>query len=367
MLAAYAGINWYAGRWFVKAFSLNGAAGRMLPLLFAAIGILAFGVMRLRHFSFPGREFVAFAGFAWVGGILVISTVFALMSVLFFVLRKASVSVPAAYQAGITSAMAVLCLASAFYSGFRTPSLRHIEIKSAKLPPALDGYKLVHLSDLHLDSPAKMRDFRNVIERVNAQHPDLILITGDILDPGFDISQADGFFSGFRAREGVYASLGNHEYYFGMERAMELFGLSGLTLLHNSSEDLPSGIRLTGTGDVKMERFSAEEAASFVGKKPGVPEILLTHEPVYYKEFADRGIMLGLSGHTHRGQIFPFHLAVRMVYRYFYGHYSIGSSEFYVTSGTGSWGPRMRFLASPEIPVITLRSVVAVNNGQKTE
>ena len=365
MLFVYAGINWYAGRWFVKAFSLSGALGRLLPLLFVAAGILAFGVMRFRHFNFPGREAMSFAGFAWVGGVLIVASVFALMSLFFFILRKCSVSVPEAYQVWLPIAAVLLCLFSAFYNGFRTPSLRHIEIAAAKLPIELDGYKIVLLSDLHLDSQSKMRSFSRIIEIANAQQPDIVLITGDLIDPGFDISQADGFFSGFKAKEGVYASLGNHEYYFGMEEAIELFRRAGLRLLHNSSEDLPSGIRLTGIGDVRMERLSAEEAASFAGKKQGAPEILLSHEPVYYKEFAARGIMLGLSGHTHRGQIFPFHLPTRIAYRYFYGHYSAGGAEFYVTSGTGSWGPRMRFLAPPEIPVITLRSAPAADGGPK--
>ena len=358
-LMASAGINWYAGRWIASSFHLNRLI-RLLPLLFVAAGLLAFGTMRLRHFAaFPGSAALSFIGFSWMGGILIAATSFAFCSLIFFILRKCSVIVPQHMQAWITVVFAALCLASSFYNGFCQPKIRNIELRSDKLPQALDGYRIVQLSDLHLDSKVKMDSFRRTMERINKLNPNMVLITGDVIDPGVDLSDASkGYFNALKAKDGVYACLGNHEYYFGLEESIELFSRFGLKLLHNDSIET-AGLRLTGIGDIKSERLDAGAAASYAGRNPSMPEIVLSHEPLYYKEFAEKGTMLVLSGHTHRGQIFPFHLFVRIVYPFFYGHYAIDGTHFYVTSGTGSWGPRMRFLAAPEIPLITLRAIPA--------
>lgn len=354
MLVAYLGLNWYAGRWLTKAFSLTNMS-KLLPLIFVAIGLLAMNAMRLRAMGSSASDFFVQIGYAWLGGILPVCFVFACADLLRFILGKFGFLVPVLPYSISSVLVAVFLLLLSFYGGLKQPSFVNIEVKSARVPKSLDGYRIIQLSDLHLDSAASMKRFKKTMDRVTAQNADLILLTGDEIDPGVKTDEV-GFFNALKAKDGVYGVFGNHEYYFGMEESAEVFEKFGLKLLHNQSIDTPK-LRITGLGDIKSEGMSEETAASYIGLKPELPEIVLTHQPVYYKKFAEKGAMLTLSGHTHKGQIFPFHIAVKIAYPYFYGHYTIGDAHFYVTSGAGSWGPRMRLFAATEIPIITLKSL----------
>lgn len=356
LLLAYIGLNWYAGHWIAHHLSCL-KNSRAVSLVFMLVGLLSFWTMRVRDISWLGdaREIITFMGYSWMGSILIISMVFAVFSLCFFILKKCSFEIPTNIQTAITLSVAVLCLASAFYNGFRQPSFRHFTISSPKIPPTLDGYRIAHLSDLHFDSAGKMKKFRKTMSLINAEKPDIVLLTGDIIDRGTVFSEeTKDFFSALEARDGVYACLGNHEYYYGLEEAIEIFAHYGINLLHNESIEI-SGLRITGIGDIRSEHLNEEDVSSMIGLGDDFPEIVLTHQPLYYDEIASKKALLTLSGHTHRGQIFPFHIFTRIPYPYFYGRYAIKETEFYVSSGTGSWGPRMRFLAAPEIAIITLR------------
>ena len=351
----YSCLNYYTGHWISEYF-FGARHARLISLIFVAIGLLSFNVMRLRHVSDSlFKEILRFAGFSWMGSVLIAATVLMLCSLAFFILKKFSFDIPLPVRAYLPAALCLICLASAFYNGFRQPSIRRFEVFSSKIPQELNGYKIAHLSDIHLDSKRKMRDFIRTMEKVNSENPDIVLITGDIIDPGVDeSSDSDGYFAHLKARDGVFACLGNHEYYFGLEKSIALLRRMGIALLHNESAEI-DGIRITGLGDIATEHISAEAAAAIAGRNESMPEIVLSHQPLHYDAFAEKNVMLVLSGHTHRGQIFPFNLLTRLKYHYFYGRYAIKDTEFYVTSGTGSWGPRMRFLTSPEMAFITLR------------
>ena len=152
----------------------------------------------------------------------------------------------------------------------------------------------------------------------------------------------------------MYGSLGNHEYYYGLDRAIGCYGDFGIKLLKNSAADL-GVLELIGLGDTRTGDLSASDVYKILGKNKSAKfTLIMSHQPPYYKEIAETGNYFVLSGYTHRGQIFPFSLFTRLFYPYLYGLYRIKDSAFYVSSGAGIWGPPLRWLAPAEIPVITL-------------
>ena len=334
---------------------------KAIAIIFFFMTFLALFFKRQRPYLISSqtvREIVAFASYTWIGAVLIISLVSVLFALFFKYAEKHNKHIPAAAKKILPLSIIILLLSLASYSGLKQPVLRHIEIVSEYVPDNLDGYKIVQLSDIHLDSVARMNRFREIIPVINSAEADIVLITGDILDPGLDTSEAaDGFFSAIEPKDGIYACLGNHESYYDMEAdSQALLRRMGLKILHNESIDLPL-FRLTGIGDIGTEELESDYVAGLIGRQNdnNLPEIVLSHQPKYYKEIAKRKPLLVLSGHTHAGQIFPFSLYTKMLFPYLYGHYVIDGTHFYVSSGVFGWGPRMRLLSSSEIPVITLR------------
>jgi len=157
--------------------------------------------------------------------------------------------------------------------------------------------------------------------------------------------------------QGKLAVLGNHEFYHGMEASLECFRRLGARVIRNEIVELPGGLQVAGVDDIRTVHLAREEVSSLLSKlDPNKPSIFLSHQPLMFDAAAQHGVGLMLSGHTHRGQIFPFGLFVKIFYRYLYGLYRQGDSVLYVTSGAGQWGPPMRLFAPPEIVRIVLRS-----------
>ncbi len=306
--------------------------------------------------SVPVSEIVSFTAYFLIGSVLIISLILTICAVVYFVLDREKKQIRRPIRILIPFALCLLCVSFALYGGLRHPAPKYLEIHSQYIPESLDGYRIVQLSDIHLDSRMKMRHFRKTVDIINSLNPDLVLITGDVIDPGVDTSSnSDGFFSAIKARDGVYASMGNHEVYYSvLANPAQILRRMGLNVLDNESVNLER-LRITGIGDIYAEKIPTKKVMSLIGNDASMPEIVMTHRPILYEEIAKKRPLLVLSGHTHRGQIFPFSLIVKLVNRYFYGYYRIADTHFYVTSGTDAWGPRMRFLAPSEIPVITLK------------
>ncbi|OGR50454.1 MAG: hypothetical protein A2049_03220 [Elusimicrobia bacterium GWA2_62_23] len=351
----YVGLHFYAARWLTRSFGLSHAAAAALRIaLLCAAFLSPFTMFLKRQYHTPVLEAFYAVGYAWMGVILVAALVFALSDLAALGLRRWA---PAfTHLPRLTLTALGLILAWSVYGGLRNPQLKELELKIPGLPPSLEGFRIAQISDMHVDSGWKLRQFDAIVKKINGAQPDLILITGDLIDPGLtcreDLRES---ISHFKSRLGIYGSLGNHEYYYGLDKAMGCYEAFGIKLLKNEAADL-GDLKLIGLGDVHTERLSAGDVTAILDKAGnGKFRVLLHHQPVYYPEIAAAGAGLTLSGHTHRGQIFPFHVFTRAAYKYFYGKYRINNSFFYVTSGAGTWGPPLRWLAPAEIPVLTLR------------
>lgn len=267
-------------------------------------------------------------------------------------------------RAGLALGTLVL---SAFgvWEAVRVPAVREIEIGLDKLPPSLDGLTLVQLTDLHLSRLFPSTWARAVVERANALSPDLILITGDLVDGVTADRAADvAPLRDLRAPLGVVAITGNHEYYSDHADWMAKFRELGLRVLENDHAAIatPGGVfYLAGLTDEAARRFGSrlpDLEQALQGIPADAPVILMAHRPGEAEQAAARGVALQLSGHTHGGQILGLNLVTRAAnHGYVSGLYHVGGMRLYVSNGTGLWnGFPIRLGVPSEITRIVLRA-----------
>ncbi len=251
-------------------------------------------------------------------------------------------------------ALAVLTVAYGFFEA-GSVAVRNFTVV---IPAARAGkVKIVHLSDLHLGLNLNYLRLRKIIPKINDFSPDLVLITGDLVDE--EVKRAGEcrvLFRKIKAKYGIFAVSGNHEFYAGEKKSFSLIKSWGVKLLRNEAVEA-GDVVLAGVDDEEFLRKGWKETLKRVLARAGKgkPLILLKHRPTGFDIAREMGVSLMLCGHTHRAQLFPLHLITAKVYRYFYGYHREGEMHIYVNSGLGTWGPPIRVLARPEVAFITLR------------
>ena len=248
--------------------------------------------------------------------------------------------------------------------GLGAPLLRRIEKEIANLPRALDGFRIVQVSDVHIGPLLGRRFAESLVERVNALEPDLVAVTGDLVDGNVDQLAGDVEpLRGLASRHGTYFVTGNHDYFSKVDPWVDKVKELGFRVLRNERVTIgaaDAAIDLAGVDDRLARHFGGDQGEdlgrALEGRDPERPLILLAHNPNVFDEAAEAGVDLQLSGHTHGGQIWPFAAFVRLATRYVAGEYTRGRSTLYVSRGTGFWGPPMRLFQPAEITEITLRA-----------
>jgi hypothetical protein len=261
---------------------------------------------------------------------------------------------------GAKSAVLILGLTLALgsYALFEASQVRveEVRIASPHLPPALNGLRIVQISDLHLGLIHRHATLDKNAAMIRALRPDLLVATGDIVDAQINhLSGLSDLLSQIPTPLGKYAVTGNHEVYAGLPAALDFIRSCGFQILRNQSETLRPGFTLVGVDDpaarnsvVETELLLPAQAAGFV--------LLLKHRPVIAPGSSGH-FDLQLSGHAHRGQLAPFNLLTALEYPLQNGLHRIAERSFlYASRGTGTWGPPMRLLSPPEITLITLES-----------
>ncbi len=246
----------------------------------------------------------------------------------------------------------------------RSLVVRDVPVTLARLPRSQHGTTIVQITDLHV-GPTIGRGFvEDVVRRVNALSPDIVAITGDLVDGSVaDLWHAVAPLGTIKARKGIYFVTGNHEFYSGAQEWIEALGRLGIEVLGNRHVSIGTGadgFDLAGVHDFggrgQQGTLAPNLTAALAGRDPTRELVLLAHQPRAIVEAANLGVGLQLSGHTHGGQIWPFNNFVKLAQPYVQGLHQHGSAQIYVSPGTGYWGPPMRIGTRAEITRIVLRS-----------
>lgn len=341
-------------------------------LVLAIIGAGAFSLVLQplgeRLLAPPAGRWIAWPASLWMGTaffLLLAGVTTDLLGMLMGAVTPGAVSGPGAEraQAALIAALGFVAAGRALRDARRGPELRRETVRLARWPAALDGFRIVQISDVHI-GPILDRAFAaELTARINALAPDLVAITGDLVDGdvrriGAEVEP----FAGLRAAHGVYFVTGNHDYYSGAEPWVARIAQLGVRVLRNERVPIgppDGGFDLAGVEDhhahLVSRRWRSDLEAALAGRDPRRPVVLLAHDPLTFKAAAPLGIDLQLSGHTHGGQIWPFRYLVRLSTPFVAGHYRRDTAHLYVSRGTGFWGPAMRLFAPAEITEITIR------------
>lgn len=241
----------------------------------------------------------------------------------------------------------VIGLLIVIYSVFNAfnVEVKNVELTSDKITK---NYKIVLFSDLHIGSNS-IYDLNKVIDIVNKQNPDMVLIPGDFIDEDYAFKEDLSVLKTINAK--TYITYGNHEFYLKSDMEKELKNYS-VIFLRNSSIDFNKELSIIGVDD-NYDKLNHHLSKIKIDNSKY--NLLLNHEPTGMEIANKNNIDLMVSGHTHNGQIFPFRYLVKLRYEYVYGLYSFNNTNLYVSSGAGTWGPKMRFGTNSEVVVITLK------------
>ncbi|RKH54823.1 metallophosphoesterase [Corallococcus llansteffanensis] len=246
------------------------------------------------------------------------------------------------------------------WSAFHPPVVNEVAVRLPGLPKALDGFSIVHLSDIHVGPIIQRRFMDELVSRCNALKPDLVAITGDLVDGTVkDLGPSVAALQNLRARAGTHFITGNHEYYWNASAwadALTGMGIHVLRNRHVSIGDAGGAFDLVGVDDWSMRHGAKgyDLDAALAGRDPSRAAVLLAHQPSNWDVAARAGMGLQLSGHTHGGQFFPFTVAVSAIWKHAAGLFQDGDRHLYVSRGTGFWGPPLRVGAPSEIVKVTL-------------
>ncbi|MGW9063227.1 metallophosphoesterase [Achromobacter animicus] len=255
-----------------------------------------------------------------------------------------------------------------FYNARRRARVVDVDVPIAGLPQDLDGFTIVQISDIHVGPTIKRRYVQAIVDAVNEQLPDMIAITGDVVDGSVEHLAAQARPLGdLRAPFGVYLVTGNHEYYSGAGPWIAEFRRLGLRVLLNEHAVIhPSGLPVVvaGVTDFSAGAFDPQQrsnprAALANAPADAFPRILLAHQPRSAAAAEPAGYTLQLSGHTHGGQFFPWGFFVRFQQPFTAGLHRLGQMWVYTSRGTGYWGPPKRLWAPSEITCLRLRAAPA--------
>jgi len=364
-LLVYGGAHGYLFFKLVRAFSLTAPWRWALGVFLAVMVLLPVAVRILERM---GQEraacLAAWAGYLWMGALFFSFCLFLVFDFWNLAARVGSTVLGDGWPARGIGARpaALLALGGAFllsvYGAWEATRFR-VERIVLTSPKVSEPLRIVQISDVHVGFIVGTDCVGQIVAAVEAARPDLVVSTGDLVDGQID-SMAGPLqrLRELRPRHGKYAVTGNHEFYAGIKQALAFTEGSGFTVLRGEGRTVGGILNLAGvddpTGISAGLAPAISEREAFAGLDERLFTILLRHRPEVRSETA--GLFdLQLSGHTHKGQIFPFSLITGMVFPYHAGDYPLPRGGLlHVSRGTGTWGPPMRFLASPEITIIDL-------------
>ncbi len=254
----------------------------------------------------------------------------------------------------------IVLLVSGFINSL-LPRIKFLDLTINKKVDGTENFKIAFVSDVHMGTVIGPRRTNSIVNKINAQNPDLILLGGDIVDEDLAPVIRNNLGDSLRklhAPLGVIGITGNHEYIGGAGPAVKYLEDHGIRMLRDTSILIDDRFYIIGREDRDKPRFSGRERKEISTIMNGIdnskPLIMLDHQPFELDEKEKAGIDLTMSGHTHHGQLWPLNYLTNTIYEVSWGYKKKGSTHVYVSSGVGGWGPPVRIGNRPEIVLINL-------------
>lgn len=353
--------------------------GVRMPFLRSWVYWLVFWVLA---FSYLGARFGQAFLPSWLSQKLTLAGAFWLAAMFYFILALALVDlvraldrwlkfIPAGFKTnqaaapgvGLLVLLLVIAVIAYGYWNARHPRVTRYDLTIPKQAGTISTLHAVMVSDVHLGTIIHNGQLTEMVEMIQKLHPDLVLFAGDIIDENVAVVAEKQMAENFRrlkSKYGVYAVLGNHEYIGGhAEEIIRYLESAGVQVMRDRYVKVGNAFYVVGRDDWSGQRFTGKSRLNLDDLMQGIdqalPVILLDHQPVNLTEPAQNGVDLQLSGHTHRGQLFPNHWITRRIYEIDWGYLRKGNLQVIVSSGYGTWGPPIRTGNSPEIVDIHIK------------
>jgi hypothetical protein len=373
-LSLYGGMHAYAFARLRGAFLPNHTATIVLAA-WMILMIVAPVLVRLAEGAGMGRSalLLAWPGYTWMGTLFIfVSTLLAcdaLRLIAWLSNRLWGTAIPRSMTATSTcTAALILTLFAGAYAFYDARRIRtdHVTVATAKLPPSAGRVRLVQISDVHIGLLFRESRLKGILAAIRAARPDILVSTGDLVDGRLgreDVithqNMLADMLASVEAPGGKFAVTGNHEFYAGLNQALAFTRTAGFTVLRDEAVSLVNGITISGVDDPAGRRVGVPapplSEQDLLGSVPvNSFRLLLKHRPDV--PAASDGLFdLQLSGHVHKGQIFPFYFLVRLQYPIPCGTTATPKNSLIrVSRGSGTWGPPLRLLAPPEVTVIDI-------------
>lgn len=364
----YGGLHAYVFLKVKAAFPL-GMKAHIIIILFMVFMILAPVFVSLlekaQHESIART--IAYTGYTWMAAIFILFVILLIFDIIHLfiwmgclIVRKNMLFFSfASLHILIIAIISTLCIITYGYFEAQTIRVNKILIESKKMAKELNGFTIVQISDVHLGLIVREKRLQAIIEKVKEAKPHVLVSTGDLVDGQIDnLSELITLLRAVNPPYGKYAITGNHEFYAGLNNAVTFYKKTGFKLLRGEAITIPGIMNIAGVDDPAGKAYGLYRNISEKELLSNLPEELFTvflkHRPEVNSN--STGLFdLQLSGHTHKGQIFPFRYITRIFFPMYSGFFNLGQgSSMYASKGSGTWGPPIRFLAPPEITVIYL-------------
>lgn len=323
-------------------------------LLFYGFSYLL-GVYFVEHFNknFVG-DFLTFSGGIYLAFLNYMFLTFILIDI-FYIIKKIFrlsniVNDKVVYKIGIIFSILIVVVSFINTMFFNVKNYKIYTDKN------INNKRIVFISDIHLANDSIPVYWEKVVDKINSLNPDYILIGGDIIDRDAEIIDKNKFqkiFLKMKARDGVYAILGNHEYYGDLDKNIDYIKKCNILLLKDSIIEKDKFLIIGREDRHNRNRKNLKELID--DKQDEKFKIVLDHAPTYFNESLNNKVDLQLSGHTHNGQFFPWNLITNYIYEVSSGKITKEKSTLIVSSGIGGWGPKIRNFSTPQIILIEIK------------
>ena len=367
-LSIYGGVHLYAFLKLKRGFALGFPANLILAIFMILMVVAPIAVRISERHGFEDlARGLAYIGFTWMGLLFIffsVSFFFDIYRLLHFLV---SILVRSPIE-NFTLSLRTFCtlailfsFAVVIYGYFEALHIRteHVTVKTSKIPETISRIRVVQISDVHLGLIVGKSRLKRILQKVRDARPDILVSTGDLVDGQMDdLEMLTDMFQNIPTTYGKFAITGNHEFYAGIDRALAFTKKAGFSILRGEGQTISNLLNVAGVDDPARKRYFPDRAASEKALLEKMPRekftLFLKHQPVISSE--SLGLFdLQLSGHTHKGQIFPFNLITKLFYRMHNGLSKVnGNALLYVSRGSGTWGPPVRFLSPPEVTVIDI-------------